>query len=124
MSAAAQGTFTCTFTVLCDNERFLRHPESLRAYAVKHVQLWDVPARSPDLNPIEMFWAWVRRQLRLRDLDDLRNHRPPLTKAAYILRVKALMSTAKAQAVARDCALKFRSKCVTVAGNRGAAISS
>ena len=112
------------WTVLCDNERFLRHPESMRAYAVKHVRLWDVPPRSPDLNPIEMFWAWVRRQLRLRDLDDLRNHRAPLTKAAYIVRIKALLSTAKAQAVARGCAMKLRTKCRKVVANRGAAISS
>ena len=112
------------WTVLCDNESFLRHPTSMRAYALRRVRLWAVPPRSPDLNPIEMFWAWVRRQLRLQDLDDLRQHRPPLTKPAYILRVKALFRSAKAQPVARSCAMKLRTKCRSVLANNGAAIGS
>ena len=96
----------------------------MRAYALRRVRLWAVPPRSPDLNPIEMFWAWVRRQLRLQDLDDLRQHRPPLTKPAYILRVKALFRRAKAPAVARRCAMKLRTKCRGVVANNGAAIGS
>ena len=36
-------------------EIFLRHESSMRAYAPKNVLLWGVPAKSPDLNPIEMF---------------------------------------------------------------------
>ena len=71
-----------------------------------------------------MFWAWVRRQLRLQDLDDLRCHRPPLPKAAYILRIKALFRSAKAQAVAKQCALKLRRKCRDVIAQSGAAIGS
>ena len=112
------------WSVLCDNETFLRHHDCLRAYAARRVCLWDVPPRSPDLNPIEMFWAWVRRQLRVRDLDDVRHRRAPLSKPAYIVRVKALLRTARAQAVARSCALKLRSKCQKVVASGGAAIDS
>ena len=96
----------------------------MRAYAQKRVRLWAVPPRSPDLNPIEMFWGWVRRQLRLQDLDDLRHHRAPLTKAAYILRIEALFRSAKAQEVAGKCAMKLRSKCRDVLASSGAAIAS
>ena len=53
------------WTVLCDNESFLRHPNSQKAYATRNMHPWDVPARSPDLNLIEMFWGRTRRQLRL-----------------------------------------------------------
>ena len=112
------------WTVLCDNESFLRHPAPMRAYVQKRVRLWAVPPRSPDLNPIEMFWGWVRRQLRLQDLDDLRHHRAPLTKAAYILRIEALFRSAKAQEVAGKCAMKLRSKCRDVLASSGAAIAS
>ena len=55
---------------------------------------------------------------------DLRHHRPPLTKPAHILRVKALFRRAKAQAVARRCAMKLRTKCWGVVANSGAAIGS
>ena len=92
----------------------------MRANAQQRVCLWAVPPRSPDLNPIEMFW----RQLRLQDLGDLRHHRAPLTKAAYILRIEALFRSAKAQEVAGKCAMKLRSKCRDVLASSGAAIAS
>ena len=37
-------------------------------------------AYSPDLNPIEKFWAWLRNRLRQRDLEDLQAGRPALGK--------------------------------------------
>lgn len=112
------------WTVLCDNESFLRHRRSMVAYALKNVDLWEVPPKSPDLNPIEMFWAWARRELRLRDLEDLRKKRPPLGKTAYRVRVKTLFRSQKAQTVAKQCAMKMRSKCKAVLNNAGAAINS
>ena len=112
------------WAVLCDNESFLRHRRSMAAYAAKNVRLWEVPPKSPDLNPIEMFWAWARRQLRLMDLEDMRLGRAPLGMPAYVRRVKALFRRQKAQSVAKQCAMKFRSKCKAVVENGGAAIAS
>ena len=92
----------------------------MRAYAAKHVNLWAVPPRSPDLSPVEMFWAWVRRQLRLKDLNDMKQKRACLGKTAYTLRVKALLRGRKAQHVAGQCAKKFRARCLAVLEAKGA----
>ena len=107
--------------VLCDNETFLRTKPSLAAYRLKRVVLWGVPSKSPDLNPVERFWAWLRKQLRQMDLADLRAHRAPLTKPEYATRVKRLLQTRKAQSVAGRCAAHFRASCQRVHQNRGAA---
>ena len=72
--------------MLCDNESFLRHRKCMRAYATRNIDLWAVPARSPDLNPIEMYWAWVRRKLRVMDLVDMEQKRPALRQHDYIAR--------------------------------------
>ena len=93
----------------------------MRAYTVKNVKLWGVPPRSPDLSPVEMFWSWARRQLRLMDLADMKKKRPPLGKTAYIQRMKILFRGKKAQQVAGNCAKKFRSVCLKVIKNKGAA---
>ena len=107
--------------MLCDNETFLRHRSCARAYARKNIRLWELPPRSPDLNPIEMFWSWVRRQLRLKDLEDLEKKRAHLSKAAYVRRLKALLRRKKAQRVAGACARKLRAACLEVVRNKGAA---
>ena len=60
------------WTILCDGESFLRARKSMEAYASKKIVLWDVPAKSPDLNPIEIFWGWIRKRLRNMDLEDLK----------------------------------------------------
>ena len=46
--------------VLCDGEGFLRSKAAQKSYSAHHIELWSVPPRSPDLNPIEKFWAYVR----------------------------------------------------------------
>ena len=48
-----------------------------------------------------MFWGWVRRQLRLTDLEDMREKRPVLGKMAYKARVKILFRNQKAQTMAK-----------------------
>ena len=48
---------TGPWTVLCDGEGFLRAKVSMTAYRAKKIVLWDVPAKSPDLNPVEMCGA-------------------------------------------------------------------
>ena len=108
------------WTIPCDNESCMRHKSCMEAYAKKRILIWDVPPKSPDLNPIEMFWGWTRRQLRLMDLKDLRLKRKPLGKIAYVQRVKTLFRSARAQNVAKKFAKKFRSTCKEVLKNKGA----
>ena len=107
-------TKTGPWTILCDGEGFLRAKVSLAAYRAKKITLWDVPAKSPDMNPIEMYWGWIRRKLRLMDLADLRLKRRPLGKFAYIIRVKNVMKTEKSQTVAKNFARRFRTACQQV----------
>ena len=75
----------------------------------------------PDPSPVEMFWGWLRRELRLVDLVDLRKKRRILGKAAYTLRVKKLLKTQKAQLVAKNIAKRFRKACQQVYDKTGAA---
>lgn len=110
--------------ILCDNEGFLSAKECKKFYKSKKIELLHVPRRSPDLNPIEMYWAWVRRQLRMKDLEDLRCRRPALGKMATKARVKALLKTKKAQQVAKNIFLKLKDKCKQVIEKKGAAIRS
>ena len=107
--------------VLCDNESFLTAPASRAAHAKAKIHLWKIPARSPDLNPVERFWGWLRAALRKKDLDDIAAKRPVPSRAAYIMRVKALCRTAKAQQVAKNFAKVLRKVCVEVIEKKGAA---
>ena len=72
---------TGPWTILCDGEAFLRAKDSLAAYRSKKIVLWGVPAKSPDLNPVEKYWSWVRRQMRAMDLADLSAKRPAAGRA-------------------------------------------
>ena len=81
---------------------------------------WSVPPRSPDLNPIEKCWSWLRKETRKRDLGDLRAKRPPLRKTAFKARVRAICRSAKAQQVAAACARGLRKVCKEVIAKRGA----
>jgi len=107
--------------LLCDNERFLMARDSREYYSKKNVQLLQIPARSPDLNPIESFWGWLRKQLRLRDLQDLRSGRPALGKTACKARVQALLRSRKAQDVAKAKFSNLRRVCKEVVQKKGAA---
>ena len=107
--------------VICDNESFLTSPECRRAHRHAKVTLWKIPPRSPDLNPIERFWAWLRKALRARDQADLAAKRPPLSKAAFKARVQAVCKTKRAQKVAKNFAKMFRKVCEEVVAQRGAA---
>ena len=58
------------WTVLTDNEGFL-HSKAVKAALKKpKITLLHIPARSPDLNPVELFWSWLRKKLRRMDLRD------------------------------------------------------
>ena len=90
--------------VLCDNEGFLNTALSGAAHKRAGVKLWRIPAKSPDLNPIEKFWSWLRRKLRAIDLTDITKKRPVLSKMAYKARVRAVCRSKAAQRVAKACA--------------------
>ena len=109
------------WTILCDGERFLHAKASKAAYVAKKISLWVNPAKSPDLNPVEMFWGWLRSKLRLMDLTDMRQKRRTLGKTAYTARVKAVMKSQKAQAVSKSFTKRFRTACKQVVDRRGAA---
>jgi len=109
--------------VLCDNETFLKSRQTLKAYEAQRVVPWYVPALSPDLNPVEKFWAWLRRRLRALDLKDLKEKRRPLTKAEYQARVLSVCRSAKARAVAKSLCRGLLKVCREVVRRKGAASS-
>ena len=111
------------WTVLCDNESFLRTDEARLAHREAGVTLWKMPAHSPDLNPVEKFWAWLRKELRKRDLEDLAKKRPVLNKAAYLARVRGIYRSVSAKRVAQSCALGLKRVCREVLDKNGAATS-
>ena len=106
--------------MLCDNESFLDAPASLKACARANVELWHIPARSPDLNPVERYWAWVRKVIRKQDLADLQAKKPPLDKNSMKARVKALLNTQAAKRVAKNNFFSLRKTCQLVDKKRGA----
>ena len=107
--------------VLCDNEGFLRAKKTQQAYRDAGVTLWQIPPRSPDLNPVERFWSWLRRKLRAMDLKDAVAKRPVLGKMAYKTRVRSVCSSQQAQRVAMACARGLKKVCKEVVRNKGAA---
>ena len=109
--------------ILCDNESFLEAPASRKAHQKANVELLHIPARSPDLNPVEMFWSWVRRRLRAMDLKDFHAKRPPVQKTAMKARVRTLLRTQAAKRVAKRTFQRFRKVCKECKDNGGAATS-
>ena len=110
--------------VLCDGEKFLHSKESKAVCEVRKVSLWAIPPRSPDLNPIEKFWSWFRRELRKRDLQDYKQKKACLTKPQYVARAQQVLQTTKAKRVASNIACGFRKTCKEVADKKGAAARS
>ena len=88
------------------------------------MSLWTIPPCSPDLNPIEKFWAWLRKELRRRDLEYYKKTKPCLGKAQYTDRVKQVLKKAMAQRKAANIAAGFRSVCKEVVRKGGAAARS
>ena len=119
----ASGRWNGPWTILCDNESFLNAPASRSAHAKHRFELWHVPPRSPDLNPVELFWAKVRLWLRHMDLKDLREGRPPVQKTALKERVRRLLRTAKAKQTAKNIFASLRKRALRVKSASGAAIT-
>ena len=107
--------------ILLDGEKFLHTGASKEAYAAcgGGVKTWKLPAKSPDLNPIEKFWGWLRRELRFKDLADLNAKRPVLSRAQYKARVRAICASAKARRVGSGFAKGYRNVCKEVVRKKG-----
>lgn len=110
------------WTILCDNEAFLRAPACRKLYSRLRIELWKLPARSPDLNPIEKMWGWTRKRLNKMDLADLVAGRPVPGKMAYTQRLKRLLKTQAAQRVAKAFSRNLRTVAARVQKAKGAAV--
>ena len=107
--------------MICDGEKFLHTRESREVYRACKVRVWKILAKSPDLNPIERFWSWLRRELRSRDLADLKAGRPVPGKLAYMQRMRNILRSARSQANAAACARGLHRVCKEVVSKKGAA---
>ena len=107
--------------LLSDNETFLKAGDTRAAHRRARVCLWHIPAQSPDLNPVEKFWNWVRRKLRAMDLADLHAGRPAVQRMAMKQRVRSLLGTKKAKQVAKKLFESLRKTCAEVVKKKGAA---
>ena len=86
------------------------------------IEVLKIPRRSPDCNPIEKFWGWLRRELKARDLTDLQKKRKPLGKTAYRQRVRAVLRQKKTQEVAKRFAGDMVRVCKAVVKAKGRAV--
>ena len=107
--------------MLCDNEGFLASKEASAAHRACGIKLWKIPAKPPDLNPIERFRSWLTKKLRSMDLADALKGRPVLGKTAYRERVRRVLKSQKAQAVAKNQANTLRKVCKAVLLQKGGA---
>ena len=87
-----------------------------------NVTLWQLPPKSPDMNPVERFWGWLRKKLLLQDLCDLKAHRPVLGQSGYKARIRSIMRTKTANAKAGKFVGDFRRACKAVVDKRGARV--
>ena len=113
-----------SWKLLCDGEGFLHSKDARKWYGRRSISTWKIPAHSPDLNPIEKFWSWLRRELRRRDLVDFKSKRAPITKAQYIARVKQVLTTRRANLAAANIAKSLKKVCKEVVDKKGAAARS
>ena len=80
-----------------------------------------IPARSPDLTPVEQVWAHLRMKLRAMDLADAVAKKPVLGKTAYMMRVRQVVKSQRFQSMAGNVARGLRKTCREVVRKRGAA---
>ena len=107
--------------ILCDGEAFLQSKVCKKIYKTKHIELVVIPSHSPDLNPIEKFWGWLKRELRRLDLRDLKSGRPALGKTAYKARIRLVLRRKGTQKVAARFSSQLYSACREVIKKKGAA---
>ena len=85
----------------------------------RQVSLWQIPARSPDLNPIERYWAWLRRTLRKQDLKDMTRKRPVPGRMMYGVRVRRVVASRASQLHASKCVRGLAKVCREVLARKG-----
>ena len=107
--------------MLCDGEGFLTAKACKAAYKKEKIIVLTLPPKSPDLNPIEKFWGWLRRELQVRDLQDLQARKPALSKEAYKTRIRNLLKTQRTQRIAARFATDLIKVCREVNKKGGAA---
>ena len=95
--------------------------DTKRALAAHKITTWHIPPRSPDLNPVERFWGWLRKELRRMDLIDLQKKRRPLGRAAYTARIRSVCRSKRARVAAVNMAKGLKKVCRMVKKKRGAA---
>ena len=108
------------WTMRCDGEKFLHAPASRKVYQDCKVVVWKIPAKSPDLNPIERFWSWLRQELHTFDMADLKAGRPVAPNVAYLQCLRNILRSARSQAHAVACAKSLRKVCKEVVLKKGA----
>jgi len=110
------------WTILCDGEHFLHAKASKAAHRKVKVSMWKIPPRSPDLNPVEQYWSWLRRKLRALDLQDLKQKRSTPGKTAYKQRVTSVLASAASQRAAANIAKSFKKTCKKIVEAKGAGV--
>ena len=98
-----------------------RQAESKAAHLRANIVLIKIPALSPDLNPVEKYWSWLRRRMSALDLADLVAKRAVLGKTAYRQRLKRVIHTPKSKEVAGNIMKSFLKTCRKVSANGGEA---
>ena len=114
----ASGKRRRPWVVVCDNERCVHSVDVMAAHTAAGIVLWHIPPRSPDLNPIERFWSWLRRRLLALDLKDAAARRPVFSKLAYRERVKSVLRSRRSSAVVIANYQSFRQVCQKVVNAR------
>ena len=77
-----------------DGEKFLQQPDVYKRHGLALVRF---PPNSGDLNPIETVWAWLRRDLALREQDDFAANRQ-LSVAQFRQRAAQILKGYEARA--------------------------
>lgn len=107
--------------ILCDNEKFLHAAAAREEYRKQNLRMWKIPPKSPDLNPIERFWSYLKARLRALDLKDALRKRPALGKTAYKARVKRVLQAKCTQTAAKNIVKGYMKTCKDIVRSRGAA---
>ena len=71
-----------------DNERFLQIPVSYRDAGLKSIRF---PTNSGDLNPIETVWARLRKDMAMREMQDISKGKPSLSAHQFKARAAQLL---------------------------------